>query len=528
MSKILSIAEVQKSIADNYSGGSFKNISFNNTAIDGGVIGVDDLTPAEIFADNTIARFAVTQAPVDGNIFVFDDEHQYFVNKNINEYISTTFIPEKLTDLNIEDGVANLALLADGANTFSFRQYSYNDLLDVPYIPQSIFDLGIVAGNANSVLVMSQNGPAFTERRIPANIFEINIDDGSPNTVLTTDGTGNVSFRTINYNHLDNLPTLPTSILDLGITDGVSGSVLVTDGAGSFSFTARPIPQDLIDLGVVDGDAGEVLTTDGAGNYTFSPIDASSFVYDYSNLTNTPTIPALLTDLSISDGSSDSYLMTDGAGNFAFNSIQYSQVQGTPYIPTSLLDLGVSDGSDGLVLTANGDGTFEFRPMGGTVDYTDILNKPSIPGDLFDIGVNSDVVETNTVLKTDGAGEYFFANVIYDEIEGTPYIPNKLADLNIVHGTANTQVLKISGNTYAFSNVHYTEIEGTPFIPTLLTELNIEDGNTANLVLTTDANGTFTFNSIDYQNLENRPDEELAKKMAVLEDDSFINAIIFG
>jgi hypothetical protein len=69
-------------------------------------------------------------------------------------------------------------------------------------------------------------------------------------------------------------------------------------------------------------------------------------------------------------------------------------------------------------------------------------------------------------------------------------------------------------------------------------------------VLTTDANGSFTFSSVNYSDLQNTPDEEIANtisslsnstntmvtsletdmnnKMAILEEEAFINSIIFG
>ena len=501
-SKIVSLAEVTKRLAERYTGETFKNVSFSNAAIDAGLIGQGDVTSAEVIKDNTTVRFAVTKTLLDGDIFVYDDDNQRFITKEIDTYLSGMFIPSTLTDLGISDATAtgeyltsntnggiffsavdydsltnkppiptvltalddisdgdaaNTYLSTDANGTFTFSTIDYTHLNNTPFIPTVLTDLGVSDGNANDVLTTNGSG-GFSFLPIPQSILNLGIDDGPANSVLVTDGSGNFTFT---------VRPIPQRLTDLGIADGSANAVLVTDGGGNFSFTSRPIPQELTDLGIADASANNVLTTDGEGNFIFNTID-------YNNVIHQPFIPSTLTDLSISDGSANTVLTTDGSGNFSFSST----------IPSSILELGIADGTDGLVLTANGDGTFEFRPMGGTVEYADILNKPSIPADLFDLGVENNVI-ANSFLTTNGNGDFFFANLQYNLIEGTPSIPATLTDINISDGSANTY---LSANN----------------------------------------DGTFEFKAIDYSQLQNRPDAELAEKMAILADDAFINAIIFG
>ena len=99
---------------------------------------------------------------------------------------------------------------------------------------------------------------------------------GSGTDADTLDGFDSAYF--LNYNNLNNKPTIPSTLLNLGISDGTSGQVLKTNGNGTFEFVTVSAGGNQNVFTTVDGDTGtttansttDTLTIAGGANISTS------------------------------------------------------------------------------------------------------------------------------------------------------------------------------------------------------------------------------------------------------------------
>ena len=119
----------------------------------------------------------------------------------------------------------------------------------------------------------------------------------------TLDGQDGAYY--LNYNNLNNKPTIPSTLLNLGISDGSSGQVLKTNGNGTFEFTTVSGGGSQNLFATVDGDTGsttansqtDTLTIAGGTNistsivgdtltvaYTGSPNSGEENQFAFSNV----------------------------------------------------------------------------------------------------------------------------------------------------------------------------------------------------------------------------------------------------
>ena len=119
----------------------------------------------------------------------------------------------------------------------------------------------------------------------------------------TLDGQDGAYY--LNYNNLNNKPTIPSTLLNLGISDGSSGQVLKTNGNGTFEFTTVSGGGSQNLFATVDGDTGsttansqtDTLTIAGGANisttvigdtltvaYTGSPNSGEENQFAFSNV----------------------------------------------------------------------------------------------------------------------------------------------------------------------------------------------------------------------------------------------------
>ena len=217
----------------------------------------------------------------------------------------------------------------------------------------------------------------------------VNLQDVEPgsaiNQVLTANGDGTFFFA-------DNTQT----ILELDIEDGTAGQFLIANGDGTFEFANNT----LLNLNINDGTSNQILKTNGQGDFYFG-----------DNVQN-------LTELNINDGLENQFLASKNDNTFEFQNITFNQLADVNLTKIGVNKFLTTDGMGGYkfedaklvnladiaptaekeqVLTANGDGTFYFA------------NNAARPVNfLTDLNI-TDGTE-GQVLKTDGAGNFFFDN----------------------------------------------------------------------------------------------------------------------
>ena len=227
------------------------------------------------------------------------------------------------------------------------------------------------------------------QNMVTDNLTLVNLQDVEPgstiNQVLTANGDGTFFFA-------DNTQT----ILELDIEDGTAGQFLIANGDGTFEFANNT----LLNLNINDGTSNQILKTNGQGNFYFGDnvqnltelnindglenqflASKNNQTFEFQNITFN-----ILADVDLNTIGVNKFLTTDGAGGYKFEDAKLVNL--ADIVPTAEKE---------QVLTANGDGTFYFA------------NNAARPVNfLTDLNI-TDGTE-GQVLKTDGAGNFFFDN----------------------------------------------------------------------------------------------------------------------
>lgn len=147
--------------------------------------------------------------------------------------------------------------LAEGTSNLYYR----DTRVDTRIAATNIGQLANVASTApTSGQALIWNGSTWAPGNVAGGIIDADTLDGFDSTYF------------LNYNNLNNKPTIPSDVSDL--TD--NGALLVHFSGNYNDLTNKPtIPTDLTDLGISDGTTGQILSTDGAGNFTFITVSGA-------------------------------------------------------------------------------------------------------------------------------------------------------------------------------------------------------------------------------------------------------------
>jgi hypothetical protein len=388
-------------VLDNAFSGSYNELTdkptaFANLDFIGVAVGP---TISEFSTDATFTDASDTALPTELAVKTYVESLTSNISSNIvdlNDVVVTNLAPNEVLQYNGSNWVnVDLASAQDTNTTYSVSAVDN---------PTGGAYIQLNGSDASTDFVELTAGTGVTITRTSASAIEIGAGTGS----LSIDDLSDVNTST----------TAPTT-----------GQVLKWDGA-------QWVPANDATLGGAGLDADSLDGQDG------------SYYLDYTNFTNTPTIPSELLDLGINDGSNGQVLTTNGNGTFTFATVTH------PSIPTDLTDLGISDGTNGQVLGTDGAGNFTF------------IDQTGIGGATYDQSLNTtDDVEFNSV----SSATFTNTGVGAPTITSASTIALTAPDGVTINGTVTTDALTIGA-------LDYPSTDGT-----------------SGQVLTTNGSGTLTF-----------------------------------
>jgi len=326
-----------------------------------------------------------------------------------NSYADLNNTPTSITDFGITDGENGQVLSTDGAGTFSFvvptggSASAFSAVIsdDGTYTAESTTDLSIVGGINISTEVVTDSDFVTVSLESFSIDFLSDVDtttnppssgqvlkwDGAkwaPGTDVAEGGSGldadtldgQDGAYYLNYNNFTNTPaTLTLDSLSVGneLPAAGNGAVTYDNTSGVFRYT----PPTAAGIGALTEVAFSDLTATPTTIAGYGITDA--FSGDYTDLSNTPSIPSALTDLGITDGADGEVLTTDGAGNFTFQSVSggggdpdqnifatVSSDSGSTTADTTADTLTIAGGTD-IATSVSGDTvTIDFTGSAGT------------------------------------------------------------------------------------------------------------------------------------------------------------------
>jgi penicillin V acylase-like amidase (Ntn superfamily) len=360
------------------------------------------------------------------------------------------------------------------------------------------------------------------------------------NDTLYLSSGGYVVLPTDQLNDADADPTNELQVISM------SNDTLYLSSGG---FVVLP-PDQINDADADPTNEFQTITRNGSTiNLSGNGGSVTVFDGDYTNLTNTPSIPSKTSDLvndsgfltSEVDGSTTNEIQTlsksgstislsDNGGSVTVFDGDYNNLSNTPSIPTSTSDLT----NDSGFLTSEVDGS--------TTNEIQTLSKSG-----------------STISLSDNGGSVTVFDGDYNNLSNTPSIPTNTSDLTNDSGfltsevdgstTNEIQILSISNDTIFLSgggfiklpasqgfDGDYNSLTNTPSIPTLTSDLTNDsgfltsevDGSTTNEIQMLSKSGTtislsnnggsVTVFDGDYNNLSNTP--TIPSKTSDLTNDS--------
>ena len=295
---------------------------------------------------------------------------------------------------------------------------------------------------------------------------------GQLNDLTIPTGTGTIAKTSdvpTNNNELTNGAGYITSSDNItGTSAGLSGSPNITVGSvtATSSIVGSTVTINSSGLDVT----GVVTATTFVGSLTGSASSlsgvSSSFLLDYNNFTNTPTIPTNNNQLTngagyITTSFTNTNQLTNGAGfitGVSTFSGDYNDLTNTPTIPTNNNELTNGAGFITGVSTFSG-------------DYNDLTNTPTIPTNNNQLTNGAGYITTsftNTNQLTNGAG-FITAS---DDITGTS--AGLSGSPNITVGSVTATSGEFSGNVTIGGTLTYEDVTNIDSVGLVTARLGIK------------------------------------------------------
>ena len=262
-------------------------------------------------------------------------------------------------------------------------------------------------------------------------ITELKTSDGADGQVLTTDGSGNVTFRTVD---------VASAAVGGDLTGTVSNAQIGSNKVG------------ITELNVTDGTNGQVLTTNGSGTLSFASTGAITVGGDLSGTTsNAQIVASAVTSTELATNAVTTTKLTDAnvtAAKLASDSVTTIKILNSNITTAKIADNAITDSkmADDAVgvaeLSATGTASSSTFLRGDNAWSTDGSGLLNLPYDVaFNAGYDADMVKEDITVAT--YGELVMARA------GTFLGENGFIDTPATGATAIVDVLKNGTTIYS-------------------------------------------------------------------------------
>lgn len=297
---------------------------------------------------------------------------------------------DHLYTLPLNDGASGQFLKTNGSGTLSWAAPFSSSLVNNGVI-YSDSSGNLLSSGAFTFTTGGLGGSTLTVNgTVKVNGYNLPGADGAANQFVTTDGSGNLSWKSINV-----LPSGTAGLVQLSKGDGSFES----DSTFSFDTVTHTLSTSHIESGSlkvgalnlpsIDGTSGQVIVTDGAGNASWSSVSAingSSGSVNYvqisdgnggfkptsgrlsfnpSGVSSTKGLLSLSGNMNV-DNISVIGDLTSTNGNFKTTNGSVESASGKfTSLQVSTYILPNSDGTSGQSLTTNGSGVLSWSSVSG-------------------------------------------------------------------------------------------------------------------------------------------------------------------
>jgi len=223
-------------------------------------------------------------------------------------------------------------------------------------------------------------------------VTELKTSDGSDGQVLTTDGSGNVTFRTVN---------VAGTAVGGDLTGTVSNAQIAANKVG------------IAELDVADGTNGQFLITNGSGTLSFASAGAITLGGDLSGTTTNAQLAAgVVTATELATNAVTTVKITDAnvtAAKLATNAVTTIKITDANVTTAKIADNAITDSkmaddAIGLAeLSATGTASTSSFLRGDNAWSTDGSGLLNLPYDIaFNAGFDADMVKEDIAVATYG------------------------------------------------------------------------------------------------------------------------------